>query len=358
MKTRNNDIQLFKFVYSCVIVLYHLASSTAINFPGGYCGVEYFLLSAGLFLFLSFENGEKSGKVQKTPGQYLLKRFCRFFPWSFTAFLMLVFGGRILISPTTSLIAWVDYLASDIWEILMVKWNGMNNDVHLLNGPAWTLSAMLIVGFLIWSFLYYYKTPFVNFIIPISLIWGFGYWMHLPSANTEVWIGFTTFGTFRTWLIFCLSSYCLPLSKKLSEVSFNKAGKILLTSAEILIHMFALAIMTVRAERYHQWLLTLLFVISLAIAMSGHSYIAKSLENVKTANWLGELSMSIYLVHTFVIRVFRELIDIHTWSYGGAILVFVTVFIVSVLHYYVTKWLIKLSSKLWFVFKQKIIEQP
>ena len=55
MKERNLDIQLFKFLYAWVIVIYHLASSTAITCEGGYCGVEYFLLVAGVFLFLSFE---------------------------------------------------------------------------------------------------------------------------------------------------------------------------------------------------------------------------------------------------------------------------------------------------------------
>lgn len=353
MKTKNNDIQLFKFVYSCVIVLYHLASNTAIHFKGGYCGVEYFLLTAGLFLFLSFERGEELGR-QRTPGQYLAKRFCRFFPWSFTAFLFSVFVRRVLISPTTSIVAWVDYFASDIWEILMVKWNGMNNNVHLLNGPAWTLSAMLIVGFLIWSFLYYYKKHFVNLILPITLLLGFGYWMHLPSADTEKWIGFTTFGTFRTWLIFCLSAYCVPIGKKLAKIPFNKAGKILLTVAEVLIHAFALVVMIARAERYYQWLLTLLFMISIAIAMSGHSYIAKVLENVKLVDWLGDLSMSVYLVHTPVIWLFRHYYDTQSWAYRELLPVFVAVLGTAVIHYCVTKWVIKSASKLWPVIKVKL----
>lgn len=269
--------------------------------------------------------------------------------------MLTVLVERVLISPTTSLKAWADYFASDIWEILLVKWNGMNNNAFLLNGPAWTLSAMLIAGFFVWSLLYYHKEKFIHFLIPVSLIAGFGYWMHLPSANTEEWIGFTTFGTFRTWLIFCLSVYCVPLGKKLGSICFNKAGKLLLTAAEVLIHLFALTVMVFRAERYYQWLVTLLFVVSIAIAVSGHSYIAKCLERVKFVQLLGELSMSVYLVHTPVIRLFRHLYDMRAWSYGQLLPLLAAVFGCAVLHYYGTKWLVKAASKLKSAIRQKLI---
>lgn len=346
MKSRNLDIQLFKFIYSCIIVVYHLASSTAIVCRGGYCGVEYFLLTAGLFLFLSFEQGEQTGK-QRTPGQYLARRFLRFLPWSITGYFLAVFVQRILIEPTTSLGAWMDCFASDIWEILMVKWNGMNNNAYLLNSPAWTLSAMLIVGFFIWTMLYHYKKPFVHLIMPLTLVVGFGYWTHLPSADTELWIGFTTFGTFRTWLIMCLSAYCLPLARKLAEVPLNKLGKALLTVAEVLIHGFALTVMFFRGERYYQWLLTGLFMVSIAIAMSGHSYIARALEKSKPVQLLGDLSMSVYLVHAPVIRLMRHVFDMQAWSWGEVPGVLAVVLAVSVIHYFGTQWLIAGIAKLW-----------
>lgn len=56
MKSKNNDIQLFKFLYCWIIVLYHLEHDTSgVACPGGSFGVEYFLLSSGIFLFMGFE---------------------------------------------------------------------------------------------------------------------------------------------------------------------------------------------------------------------------------------------------------------------------------------------------------------
>ena len=80
MKSKNLDVQLFKFLYSCMIVVYHLAADTRIVCPGGYYGVEYFLLTSGLFLFLSFFKKEGSDSLM-TPGQFFGKRFWRFLPW-------------------------------------------------------------------------------------------------------------------------------------------------------------------------------------------------------------------------------------------------------------------------------------
>lgn len=356
MKSQNLDIQFFKFVYSCIIVLYHLTASTAIECKGGYCGVEYFLLTAGLFLFLSFERGEKTGK-QSTPCQYLTKRFWRFLPWSTTAFIAAVLVERVWINPTTSLVAWFDYFAGDIWELLMIKWNGMNNNTLLLNGPAWTLSAMLIIGFLIWTFMYYYKKLFLTLIMPLTLIIGFGYWMHLPSANTEAWIGFTTFGTFRTWLIMCLSLFCIPIAQKLADYPLNKKGKILLSIVEVLIHAVALVVIFERAQRYHQWMVTLLFMMSIAIALSGHSFLARFLEKSRIVRFLGELSMSIYLMHVSVIRVFRHLFDISAWSYYELLPLFVVLLAVAVAHYYGTKWAVRGVSDLWETVKRTIAVQ-
>lgn len=157
MKSKNNDIQLFKFLYCWIIVLYHLEYDTSgVACPGGSFGVEYFLLSSGIFLFMGFERQQNAGKLQ-TPGQYLWKRFSRFFPWSLTGYLLAAVVNYGCISPIRSPGKLMDAFSSDIWEILMIKWNGMNENMLCLNTPAWTLSSLCIVGFAIWGFMYYYQ---------------------------------------------------------------------------------------------------------------------------------------------------------------------------------------------------------
>jgi len=75
--------------------------------------------------------------------------------------------------------------------------------------------------------------------------------------------------------------------------------------------------------------------------------LAKLLENSKTVWLLGELSMSIYLVHTAVIRAFRHVCDISDWSYMKLIPLFVILLVTALLHYFGTKWLVKGITRLW-----------
>ncbi len=340
MKSKNLDVQLFKFLYSCIIVIYHLVPSTRIECPGGYYGVEYFLLTSGLFLFLSYD--KKAGtNTLMTPVQFFSKRFWRFLPYSLTAFVLTVLVCRLYIDRVTSVSEWLVHLPSDLLEIIMVKGTGVNNNAMLINAPAWTISSILIIGTLFWILLYYYRDVFIRVILPFSLILGFGYWAHLPSADTEVWVGFTTFGTFRTWLVFGLSYYCMLLGKKMASIPFNRKGKWALTIVEILTHVVALYYIFLHAQRPTQWVLTSLFMVSIAIAVSGHSYLAYILNKIAVVDILGEISFSIYLVHYPVIRVFRHLHAIDEWGYKRLCLIGIAVITVSLIHYYGTKLLVK-----------------
>lgn len=345
MKGKNLDIQFFKFLYSWIIVLYHLNPHTAVNCPGGSFGVEYYLLAAGVFLFASWEKQAAAGQVQ-TPGQYLWKRFSRFFWWSSTAFVFAAVVRYGFVSPVSSKWQVMDHFSSDIWEILMVKWNGMNENALLVNGPAWTLSSMCMVGFLLWGCLYFYRERFLQLFMPLSILIGYGFWRHLDSAATEVWVGFTTFGTLRTWLVMCLSYYCLRLSRKIAAIPWNRAGKILLTLAEIGLHSLCLIIIFNRGTRFHQWFVTLLMLLAITIALSGHSYLCAVLNRTKFADFLGEWSMSVFLIHAPVIQLFRWKYDMSGWGYRKLIPLFAVTLAASLIHFWLTRWLVRALPKL------------
>ena len=101
-------------------------------------------------------------------------------------------------------------------------------------------------------------------------------------------------------------------------------------------------------------LLTLLFMVSIAIAISGHSYLAKIMDGSKLAVFLGNLSMSVYLVHTPVIRWIRSACDMGAWTYIDLLPLFAAVLFAAVGHYYLTAWLIKWIPNLWKSFMNKI----
>jgi peptidoglycan/LPS O-acetylase OafA/YrhL len=334
--------------------MFHFYSQTSEHFIGGKYGVEFYLLIAGLYFFKSYER--QSSNELPTPYAYAKKRFCRFFPWMITAFITSYVVIRVIIKGAiTSFENVLDYAVVDFWEIFLIKMNGVNNNKELLNGPAWTLSAMIISEFFIWGFLKYYHKQFLNFIMPVSLLIGFGYWKHIDSAHHTLWIGFTTFGVLRSYLVICMAYYCLQLSKKLRSIQFNKLGQYCLTFVECLCHVFAIWIVMCRDSRFYQWFIIIIFLIAFAISDSGHSLLAKLISKIKIVPFLGQLSFSIYLIHFTIVQYFAYLYSDVNIRYSKKYIFLITVLICSILHFFVTKFLIKFFSKLSEKVKCKLI---
>ena len=338
---KNRTVHFFKFYYSFIIVFYHIAYHLKGGLPGGYMAVEFYLICAGMFLFKSFEKKEHTANLL-TPIQYGVKRFSRMFPWALTGFLFVFVVKRLWIDRCFSLTQHADYFSGDIWELLLIKINGMNDNMPLFNGPAWTMGALCIVGLVIWGLLYYDKTRwFRDWIMPVSLIFFYGVWRHLESGDHQVWIGWTTLSVFRTYIGMCLGYYCYKLSAKFSEKQLSALGASIVTIVEISLHVIATIIMFNRETRNYQWLVSLIFVISLVIGMSGKSYLAVIMNKIKFIDFLGDFSLSLYLVHYGVILIFRHSITETLWSGKIIGLYAVAVILVGLIHYYGTLWMEK-----------------
>ena len=339
----NNAIYFWKFLYSFIIVYFHFFHQTNEHFLSGRYGVDFYLLVAGLFLFAKYEKQLcNDGRSLEKPYSFLIKRFARFFPWAFAGFIFAAIVCRGFINPVASFGKLMDHFSGDIWEILLIKMNGLNNNKSLLNGPAWTLSSMLIAQFFIWSCLYYYKEKFTNLVMPLTVIVGLGIWRFLDHTAVKNWIGFTTFGTFRAWIVICLGYYSLKYSQKLMRIRFNTLGKTLLTIVELLCHVFAIWVIMNRDSRNYQWCCILAFMIATSIELSGNSLMNDFLNRSSFVTFLGKLSMCIYLAHETVLKLWRyfypepDVLYSHVLSFTAAVI------IVSVLMYYAVTYGIKL----------------
>lgn len=336
---RNVMIDLWKFVYAWFIVFYHFYSGIGDYFHSGYYCVDFFLIAAGVFFFRGLEKDPEA-----PPQKHIFKRFWRFFPWSFTAFIFAFVVIRVVIngSPVRALIT---ALSKDIWEILLVKMNGMNDNVGLVNSPAWTLSSMFLVEIVMVG-LFRYRRAFVHVIVPVSLIVGFGYWCHIDDAASPLWNGFTTFAVVRTWLAYCGAYYCLRLSEYLRDADLNRRGELALTALETLCYAFAIVAVLFVEARYYQWCTILAFFIAIAISLSGHSLWNRALQKASgVTKFLGAFSLSIYLIHRPVTRYFEMLYPDPEVLYTHVAMVVAVILVCSLAHFVLVSGLIRLWEK-------------
>ena len=323
-------VDLTKLVFAFIVCFYHFFNVVSPNpyFPLGNLTVELFVLIAGVFFFLGIEKQLTRTAELQSPYAFLKKRFLRFLPYSLAGF-MLAFAVKFYLeySPKTgiSLGTLGSWLSDGLWEILMIKMNGMNNNQSMLNVPAWTLSAMLISEFFAYACFYNSKKLYTTLIAPLSIVIGLGVWRHIPKASHQLWMGYTTFGVFRVWLLYCLSWYCCQLMIRIKETPWTKSGKAFLTVSEFFCYAFSLLIIVTQTTRNYRWAATLLLFAAAAISISGRSASASMIRSKKLIFWIGELSMGVYLTHYPIMQVFRA------WYPGRAVLDHFAVFVCVVI---------------------------
>lgn len=339
-RTRNGSIDLMKFVYAWFIVYYHLYFATHAHFISGRYAVEFFLLAAGAYFFRAMESSEG-----EPPRKYIVRRFWRFFPWAATAFVFAFVVIRVVVN-RQSPASLARSFSGDIWELLLVKMNGMNQGKRLLNCPVWTVSCMLLVEIVMAGWWARDKRGFVEIVMPLSLIVGFGYWRHVESTDHAVWMGFAAFGTVRVWLVYICGYCCWRTSRYLGEMLLNRKAEAALTVVEMLCHVFAVWVMLRYSTRNFQWCVLLAFLVATVIELSGHSLWEVALRRAsKLTGWLGRVSFSVYLVHWPIIKYFEAVYPDTGALYAHAGAVTGTVLCAAAGHCFLTAGLIRLWKR-------------
>ena len=334
---RNGAIDVLRFYYSFIIVLFHFYQDTYAHFALGFVSVEFFAIVSGVFFFSKWERCEK---VRKYIYIYMKKRFFRFFPYTTVAFAVVALIRLYNSLDSISLQTLGRWISADIWEVLLVNMNGLNNGQNLVNAPAWYIGATLIAEFVVLNLLLSWEDKMKNFVIPLSILIGYGYWQNAPSPGPapQAWLGVTTFGVVRIYWAFCVGYVVFVAAEKLRATHFTNFGRGVLTVIEVLCHVIAFYVMLVGFARYRNYIFLLigLFAVSICITYSGASYSVQIFKQSNTTNCLGQLSLSVFLIQIPVIRFFTRLYsDVyirysHKWEFLLALLAAAVIFHVLV----------------------------
>lgn len=345
--SRNGFIDVQKFLYSWIIVFLHFYIYTREHFEGGGSSVEFFLIASGAFFYAGYQRKATTMENEQKlsyPTEYIKKRLLRFLPYTIPAFIP-AFAVAVIndsASGINNLAKIVDKFVRNIWELPLLSMCGLNSGETMLNGPTWTLSAMLLAEFLILHLLVRYEKSFLSFFAPIMILAGLGLWANLDDVDHMLWVGFTNFGVIHTFIMTCLGIYAWRAAQRLSEISMTPRGRLFLTFVELSCHAIAIGSMMYRNTRYYRLFCALLFVIAITITLSRQSYTA-ALFSGKNAitSFLGEWSMSIYITHipirNLMYRHYDSPYDFYRTKYVyGAIVI-----VVSLAFLYLGRWLTK-----------------
>ncbi len=306
-KKRNNEIELFRFLFITVIAVMHFSNSYFKSCPyyqGAYIGTEFFFLLSGFMI----AKKALSQREPLSPYRFTWNRLKKLYPdYLFAFFLLFVLS---LVSGAIACQDGFKTLCSYIFELLFLHASGLKS-FGLLNYPTWYLSSLIIGGFLIYGLICINRKLYLTIIAPLSVlvtysffsanvghmdVWGSAQMFHLSDALTR---GFAAMSL--GCLSYCLSSY---LSRQTERLSQNKAVKVLLTLTELFCLCFVFFDCAFVSDSQMDFYFILLLFVGITLSFSNLTFTGQMFSKIPFLGFLGNISYQMYVYQLFIICIF------------------------------------------------------
>ena len=186
---KNRQILIWQIIFTYVISYYSLNTAYGVK-TSWYIAFDFFLMLSGYFL-TARALLKKDGVAEKASAwSYTWQKYKNYFPFClfafFVAFLLKgIYRGYGIRN-------FIGEFIRHIPEVFLFYMSGENHSQRYpYNSITWSISVMLIVGFIIWFLLTNYEKVYIGFICPPSVMFIYSYlyrsfgFIGTPWANTE-----------------------------------------------------------------------------------------------------------------------------------------------------------------------------
>ena len=304
---RNGKIEIFRFVFCIIIVLYHinldiwngdlLIGEHLSFFIHGRTGVEFFFLLSGFFMAKSLYNRKQPDtSIGVDTVCYVYRKIkAVFFPYMLLSCVTVIY---ILFTRSDAMEYTVDRLPS----LLFLQRTGIADEGFITVG--WYISSMLLAIAVIYPFLgKFYDSvsliaaPVISSLAIGALIHETG---HLPQ---RAFAGFIHLANIRAIAVVLLGVFTFRVSRYLMDQKLSKAKWTALIITENLCWIISFYYMvSVHSEKYEGHI-TYLMAAAVAICF------ARELRGNHITEVLGRLSLPIYLSQSIVRKIVNEQFD-------------------------------------------------
>ena len=329
MEKRNNAIDILKFLFSLLILIYHAIyvispDSVKIYPGGGYIGVEFFFVVSGFLMAHSaFKTAErKNGSLclgEETVA-FLRRKIGTLFPYFAFAYIVSATVQIIIYQITGKIL--IKNLVYSVWEILLLHQSGIN--VFRWVQGDWYISAMLIGMLFIYPFLRRYLRTYSYIAAPCVVILYMGYfskkygYLHV----TGNWNGFVYDSLIRAFGGMNLGIIVYAVAERLRNISFTRLGRRLLSVCACTGYVSIFVTVFLRSKGAIDFIWLLCIAGSFAITGSGAGSLCRRLNALdsKSFVFLGKYSMALYMNHLTCQHIVKRWFSL--WSVEKRIILF------------------------------------
>lgn len=308
---RNGAIDLWKFVFSVVIVTFHtflfFGDFTPSPFRGGNIAVEFFFLVSGFLMAQSASKIKESNlSVGKHTGIFLSRKIKGLFPELLIAWII-GFIVEHLKSSDLSVARLVKDFLTGMWELFFLNMSGLID--FRANTVTWYISAMLLSMLILFPLLIKYKDTFIYVIAPCISIFLMGYLCKEFSslASPGKWTGFMLRGMIRAFAEIALGCILWAVCQKIKQYSYTTFMRSIISIVELSGYAFTLLWMWDHKTSRMDFALLVVFSISITLTFSHTGIIADIFDN-KFCYTLGKLSFPLYIGHIYWLHTLSVLL--------------------------------------------------
>lgn len=299
---RNGIIDLMRFVFCIVIVVFHSRNLGASNNPlfaeAGYLCVEFFFIVSGFLMAKTALTMQKNEPLGVETVQFLWKKIRSILPY----FLLAVFfsyGSKVILNGY-SLSETVRNFMLGIWDLTFLNASGLNG--FRLIRATWYLSAMYLGMLLLFPMIRKWKTTFTHIIAPLISIFLLAYLFNTKNSLDQYINNWKLLypGLIRAVAELSLGCICYIICERVKSASYTNFSRILFTLVQVLGYGFVIYCMhNMPSGKNFEYILIPIIAACVILSFSGQG-IGAPFFTGKFFPWLGKMSLIIYLNHMWV----------------------------------------------------------
>ncbi len=311
---RSGTIELFRFVFCVVVILFHAQNAFLQGFGDpntvhwtlcghGNAAVEFFFLVSGYLMAASLS------RMDEPSGERELARDTQMF---FVRKIRPIWWYHVLF-----------YVPSLITYLLVKAFDGLGTLNAILraipgfffvdlfgfrpgnpNSVEWYISAMLIVMFVFYPIMRRHFAMFAKVVAPIVALALLGWLYKNEGALTGVmvWNGLAYRAMLRGFAEIALGIALFDLIQQLDRLELARAHRRLLTAAQMLAFVLALVCICLTLPQKYEFVILLLLAIGVSLSFSQHS-LANDVLKGRVIMWLGAFSTPLYLAQVTALNL-------------------------------------------------------
>lgn len=367
MIEKNGKVELLRFVFSIIIILFHCHRTLGLGywsyngmnltcFGIGYFGVEFFFVISGFLMgrhIFKKREAIEAGTITdfdlgKDTGRYFIRKFMGIFPYHVFSFVLLMFVRvftRELFEEAEDVVQFFFESVPEFFFLQKFGFTYTNVDVI-----EWYISAMLIAILVVYPLAFRFYSMFSRVIAPVGSLWVLGILMYNYGtfSDQDLWLGFGYACVFRAIAEISLGVCAFEFSRIISYNDHSEKARNLLTALEAFGFILAIGYSISSYNKTYDIHVLIFMAVSVALSFSG---LTKGTEafSKRWIFFLGRMSLPIYLCQLIGMAIVNKFILAPPTGVRSLLVVVITVIVAFPCQYCGDKLKVYMTEKIHFL---------